>query len=89
MDILSYNDSNYSDGSSGGARVAPPPTPPTFLFLDQTEAQSRSWLGTELYLFKNAFVCYSGYKVGYTNTLICEQKNPMVLPFKTAEDGSL
>ena len=31
----SMDDSNYSDGSSRGARVPPPPLP-TFLFLDQT-----------------------------------------------------
>ena len=84
MDILSYNDSNYSDRSSRGARVPPLP-PPTFLFLDPTlivqtnfgpegpeknflghpnPLTSRSGLGTELHLFNNAFLWYSGYKVG-------------------------
>ena len=48
-DILSYDDSNYSGGIQG--------TPP-HLFLDQTEAKSGS--DTELYLFNNAFVWYSG-----------------------------
>ena len=32
MDILSYDDSNYSGGSKEGAREVPPP-----LFLDHTE----------------------------------------------------
>ena len=77
MDILSYNYSNYSDGSSGRARVPPAPLPHSY-FFDQTEARkakkvfcghpsplmSRSGSGTELYLFNNAFVWYSGYKVG-------------------------
>ena len=55
-DILSYDDSNYS----GGIQGTPPPLP--HLFLVQTEAKSGS--GTELYLFNNAFLRYSGYKVG-------------------------
>ena len=49
-DILSYDDSNYSGGIQG--------TPLPHLFLVQTEAKSGS--GTELYLFNNAFVWYSG-----------------------------
>ena len=82
MDILSYDDSNYSGGSRGEYRVIrppllppkieapraekvfletvlrplpafPPPPPPTPLIW-------RSGSGTELYLFNNAFVWYSG-----------------------------
>ena len=72
----SMDDSNYSDGSSRGARVPPPSHilifrpnfgpegPKKNFFGHPNPLTSRSGLGTELHLFNNAFVWYSGYKVG-------------------------